>query len=184
MTIYEMVATFKKKYPLTIGWRYKKNASVVERHLNPGEEVLYAFIAQKNDHMLDILGSAVVALTNKRILIGSKRVVMGYFLTSITPDLFNDLKVSSGLIWGKVYIDTAKEFVTLSNISKPALIEIETKISEYMLEQKKENSLNGQGSYSVCKQGLNGANTVGNESTADEVNVVSEAEVVDEMMAK
>ena len=137
-TIYEMVKEFKHKYPLTIGWRYKKNASVVERHLNPGEEVLYAFIAQKNDHMLDILGSAVVALTTDRILIGRKRVVMGYFLDAVTPDLFNDLKVSSGLIWGKVYIDTVKEFITLSNISKPALVEIETKITSYMMEQKKK----------------------------------------------
>lgn len=137
-TIYEMVKDFKNKYPLTIGWRYKKNASVVEKHLNPGEEVLYAFIAQKNDHMLDILSSAVVALTTDRILIGRKRVVMGYFLDSITPDLFNDLKVSSGLIWGKVYIDTVKEFITLSNISKLALVEIETKITAYMMEQKKK----------------------------------------------
>lgn len=137
-TIYEMVATFKHKYPLTIGWRSKKNASVVAKHLNPDEEVLYAFIAQKNDSMFDWFGSAVVALTNKRILIGSKRLVMGYSLTSITPDLFNDLKVASGLIWGKVYIDTAKEFVTLSNISKPALVEIETKITDYMIGQKKK----------------------------------------------
>lgn len=139
-TIYEMVKEFKRKYPLTIGWRYKKNASVVAKHLNPGEEVLYAFIAQKNDHMLDILGSAVVALTTDRILIGRKRVVMGYFLDAVTPDLFNDLKVSSGLIWGKVYIDTVKEFITLSNISKPALVEIETKITSYMMEQKKKYS--------------------------------------------
>ncbi len=136
MTIYEMVRAFKRKYPMTVGWRYKKNASVVAQHLNPNEEVLYAFIAQKNNNMLDFFGSAVIALTNERILIGSKRVVMGYFLDSITPDLFNDLKVASGLIWGKVYIDTVKEFITLSNISKPALIEIETKISEYMLNQK------------------------------------------------
>ncbi len=137
-TIYEMVKEFKKKYPLTIGWRYKKNASVVEKHLNPGEEVTYAFIAQKNEHMLDMLGSAVIALTNERILIGGKRVAMGYYLDSITPDLFNDLKVSSGLIWGKVYIDTVKEFITLSNISKPALVEVETKISAFMIEQKKK----------------------------------------------
>lgn len=137
-TIYEMVREFKRKYPLTIGWRYKKNASVVEKHLNPGEEVLYAFTAQKNDHMLDILGSVVVALTTHRILIGGKRVMMGYYLDAITPDLFNDLKVSSGLIWGKVYIDTVKEFITLSNISKPALVEIETKVSSYMMEQKKK----------------------------------------------
>lgn len=137
-TIYEMVKEFKRKYPLTVGWRYKKNASVVAKHLNPGEEVQYAFIAQKNDSLFDIVSSAVVALTNERILIGRKRVVMGYFLDAITPDLFNDLKVSSGLIWGKIYIDTAKEFVTLSNISKPALVEIETKITSYMMEQKKQ----------------------------------------------
>lgn len=142
VTIYDMVRTFKRKYPLTIGWRYKKNASVVERHLNPGETVQYAFIAQKNDRMLDILSSAVVALTNERILIGSKRVVLGYFLDSITPDLFNDLKVTSSLIWGKVYIDTVKEFITLSNISKPALVEVETKISAYMIEQKKRYGKN------------------------------------------
>ena len=138
-TVQDMVREFKHKYPLTVGWRYKKNSSIVQKHLNPGEEVLYAFIAQKNDHMLDILSSAVIALTTERILIGRKRVVMGYFLDAVTPDLFNDLKVSSGLIWGKVYIDTVKEFITLSNISKPALVEIETKISAYMLEQKKKS---------------------------------------------
>lgn len=137
-TIYEMVRGFKKRYPLTIGWRYKKNARVVEQHLNPGEQVLYAFIAQKNDHFLDIVSSAVVALTSERILIGQKRVAMGYYLSSITPDMFNDLKVTSGLIWGKVHIDTLNELVTLSDISRSALIEVETKVSSYMMEQKKK----------------------------------------------
>ena len=137
-SVYKRVLKFKRKYPMTIGWRLRENAEVVEKHLNPGEEVLYAFIAQKNDNPINIIGSAVVALTNKRILIGRKRVVIGYFLDSITPDMFNDLKVSSGIIWGKVYIDTIKEYVTLSNISKDALTEIETKISEYMMIMKKE----------------------------------------------
>lgn len=136
-SVYDMVAKFKKKYPLTIGWRYRKNASVIAKHLNKGEYVQYAFIAQKNNSPLNILGSAVVALTNKRIMIGRKRVVIGYFLDSITPDMFNDLKVVGGLIWGKVFIDTAKEFITLSNISNDALAEIETNISSYMIEQKK-----------------------------------------------
>ena len=137
-TVYEMVKEFKQKYPLTLGWRYRRHARVIERHLNPGEEVLYAFIAQKNDHMLDILSSAVFVLTNERVLIAQKRVVPGYFLSSVTPDLYNDLKVTSGLIWGKIYIDTVKEFITLSNISKPALIEIETKITSYMSEHKRK----------------------------------------------
>ncbi len=141
-TVYEYALEFKNRHPFTIGWRIKQNASVVEKHLNPGEEVLYAFIAQKNDNPFNIVSSAVVALTNKRILIGRKRVVIGYFLDSITPDMFNDLKVSSGLIWGKVYIDTIKEFVTLSNVSKDALSEIETAISSYMLEEKKKYVIN------------------------------------------
>lgn len=140
-SVYKQVLKFKEKYPWTIGWRLKENSSVVERHLNSGEEVLYAFIAQKNDNPFNIFGSAVVALTNKRILIGRKRVVIGYFLNSITPDMYNDLKISSGIIWGKVYIDTIKEFVTLSNISKDALAEIETEITSYMMEEKKKYGL-------------------------------------------
>lgn len=137
-TVYQKALEFKQKYPMTVGWRLKKNSEVIERHLNPGEKVLYVFVAQKNDNPLDIISTAVVALTNERILIGRKRVVMGYFLDSITPDMFNDLKILSGIIWGKVYIDYVKEFVTLSNISKNALSEIETKISSFMMEQKKK----------------------------------------------
>ena len=55
--------------------------------------------------------------------------------------MFNDLKISSGIILGNVYIDTIKEFVTLSNISKSALTEIETQISSYMMEEKKKYRL-------------------------------------------
>ena len=137
-SVYKKVLLFKNRYPDTIGWRLKQNSEVVEMHLNPEEEVLYAFTAQKNDNPINIVGSCVVALTNKRLLIGRKRVIVGYFLDSITPDMFNDLKISSGIIWGKVHIDTVKEYVTLSNISKDALTEIETKISEYMMKKKKE----------------------------------------------
>jgi len=138
LNIYEEILKFKRKYPITIAWRLKKNSLIAERHLNPDEKVLYTFAAQKNDSFLDIFSSAVVVLTNKRILIGRKRVVFGYFLDSITPDMFNDLKVKSGLIWGKILIDTVKEFVVLSNIDISALPEIETNISSYMMEAKKE----------------------------------------------
>ena len=37
LNVYQHVARFKNKYPLTIGWRYRKNASIVEKHLNPGD---------------------------------------------------------------------------------------------------------------------------------------------------
>ena len=136
--VYKRVMHFKRKHPMTVGWRIRQNSSVVEKHLNDDEEVKYAFIAQKNDNPLNIFESAVVCLTNKRILIGRKRVVFGYFLNSITPDMYNDLEVKGGIIWGKIYIDTVKEFVTLSNISLSALDEIETNITEYMMAEKKK----------------------------------------------
>lgn len=141
-SVYELALEFKKIHPFTVGWRIKQNASVVEKHLNDDEHVLYAFVAQKNNNPFNILGTAVIALTNKRILIGRKRIVIGYFLNSITPDMFNDLKVTSGILWGKIYIDTVKEFIALSNISKDALAEIENAISSYMMEEKKKYGSN------------------------------------------
>lgn len=141
-SVYELALEFKNRHPFTIGWRIRQNASVVEKHLNSDEEVLYAFVAQKNNNPFNIWGTAVIAITSKRILIGRKRVVIGYFLNSITPDMFNDLKVTSGILWGKIYIDTVKEFIALSNISKDALDEIETQISSYMMEEKKKYSMN------------------------------------------
>ena len=136
-SIYSRVIKFKAKYPLTIGWRTRSHCRVVEEHINADETVLYAFTAQKNDSFFDIVSSCVVVLTNKRILIGQKRVVFGYFFYSITPDMFNDFQIKMGLIWGKVYIDTIKELVVLSNISKQALVEVETEVSTIMMEEKK-----------------------------------------------
>ena len=52
--------------------------------------------------------------------------------------MYNDMEIYKGLIWGKVTIDTVKEVVVLTNISKKALDEIETNISEFMLEAKKK----------------------------------------------
>ena len=136
--VYQKVKEFKRKYPFTIAWRLKQHSKIISMHLNPGETVRYAFAAQKNDNPLDIITTYVVALTNKRILLGTKRVLFGYFFTAITPDLFNDLKVKMGLLWGKVYIDTMKELVKFSNIQKEALPEIESCITEYMMEEKQK----------------------------------------------
>ena len=123
---------------MTIGWRLKKHAKIIEMHLNPGEKVKYAFFAQKNDNPLDIITTYAIVLTNKRILLGSKRVLFGYFFTAITPDLFNDLKVKMGLVWGKIIIDSVKEEITLSNIQCEALDDIETEVTEYMMKEKKK----------------------------------------------
>lgn len=136
--LYEELLKFKNKFPWTVAWRIKKHAKVVYQHLNDDEKIVYAFAAQRNDNPIDIITSCVIVITNKRIVIGQKRLLFGYFYYSITPDMFNDLTIKMGLIWGSVYIDTIKELISLSNIQKEALIEIETKISDYMMEEKKK----------------------------------------------
>ena len=90
---YEMVSEFRRKYPLTIAFRLEKHCAIIEKHLNPDEEILYAFPAQKNPNVFEIFYTNVVALTNKRIMIATKRILWGYFLVTITPDMFNDLTV-------------------------------------------------------------------------------------------
>ena len=103
---------------------------------------MYAFAAQKNSSVFEIFYTNVVALTNKRIVIATKRVLWGYFLVTITPDMFNDLTVRKGLIFGNILLDTVNEKVILSNIDPNALDEIETTFSEYMLSEKKKYSIN------------------------------------------
>lgn len=136
--IYNELKKFKNKYPMTISWRLKKHAKVVALHLNPDEQIKYVFAAQKNNNPFDIITTFAVILTDKRIILASKRVLFGYFFTAITPDMFNDLTVKMGIIWGKLSIDTVKEEVILSNIQREALDEIETNITEYMMEEKKK----------------------------------------------
>ncbi len=136
--VYEKAKQFKKRYPLTIAWRLKKHSKIIDLHLNPGEEVKYVFACQKNDNPIDIITTYVIALTNKRILLGQKRLLFGYFFTAITPDMFNDLEVKMGIVWGKIIIDTVKETVYLSNIERDALDEIETNITEYMMKEKQK----------------------------------------------
>ncbi len=135
--VYDNVLLYKKKYG-GISWRIKKHSNVVEKHLNPGEEVIYAFSGQLNDNPLNIFCSAIIVLTNKRILIGQKNILFGYTLNSITPDLFNDMQINEGLVFGKITIDTVKEEVIVSNLSKKSLPEIETNISEFMMREKQK----------------------------------------------
>jgi len=138
MSVYQNARRFKKKFPLTVAWRLKANSAIVEKHLNPGEEIKYIFVGQKNNKFYDFFSTGVIALTNKRILVGRKRVVFGYALDSVMPYMYNDLNIRAGLIWGKVVIDTVKEEIVFSNIDKSALSEIETNISESMIELKRK----------------------------------------------
>lgn len=136
--IYKKVLNFKRKYPLTVAWRLRKHSKVVVEHLNNDEEVIYAFTGQYNGTSYEVFHSAVFVITNKRLLIGVKRALVGYFFYSITPDMFNDLTIISGIIWGKLIIDTVKEVVTISNLDKKSLKELEDYITKYIMEEKQK----------------------------------------------
>ena len=138
MSVYEMALKFKREHKGTVAFRIRKHSEIIERHLNPGEKVLYVFCGQKNTQSYMFINSCVVALTNKRLMIGQKRVLWGYFFTTITPDLYSDLKVRKNLIWSDVEIDTINENVYLSNISPTGAVEIETNVTEFMMKEKKK----------------------------------------------
>ena len=142
MSVYQLALKFKRDYPGTVAFRIKKHSEVIEKHLNPGEKVLYVFCGQKNTQSYMLINSCVVALTNKRLMIATKRLLWGYFFTTITPDLYNDLKVKKGLIWSDIEIDTIRENLYLSNIHPDGAVEVETNITEFMMKEKKKYHIN------------------------------------------
>jgi len=135
--VYTLIKKFRDSYGGGIAWRLKQHSQVIEKHLNPGEDVLYAFCGQLNEGPLEWFNTYVGVVTTKRMLFAHKNLLWGYVLSSITPDLYNDLQVYQGLLWGKIVIDTAKETLVLTNLPKHGLDDIETNISEYMMEYKK-----------------------------------------------
>ena len=138
MKIYNLVSRFKRKYPMTVAHFLKRHSRIVQNIVDKDEQILYAFCGQKNDSYMVLFDSCVIAVTNKRIIIGQKRLLWGYQLITVIPELFNDLKLYSGLIWGKVEIDTVKEVIWVSNLDKKSLDEIETKVNEIMLRNKEK----------------------------------------------
>lgn len=137
-SIYTRVKEFKRKYPFTIAFRLKAHAKVAAQFVGSDEKIIYVFAAQKNFQSYEIINTNIVILTNKRLIVATKRLIFGYFFKMITPEMFNDLTIKDGIIWGKVIIDTVKEQVILSNIDHRALAEIENNITKVMLEEKKK----------------------------------------------
>lgn len=138
MSCYEIAKKFKKRYPLTVSWRLKKHCQIIDNHLNPDEKILYLFAGQDNERPIDLFYTCVVAITNKRIVKATKRIIPGYSFKSITPDMYNDLTVEKNIIWGTIIIDTVKEEIKITNIDPKALDEIETHVTEIMIKAKKE----------------------------------------------
>ena len=136
--VYDKAKEFKRLYPATVAFRIRAHSKVAEKFIGSDEEVKYVFVAQKNYKSYEFINTNVIVLTNKRLLVATKRLIFGYFYRAITPDMFNDLTLRSGILWGKIVIDTVKEKVVLSNIDKAALSEIEQNVSSVMMEEKRK----------------------------------------------
>lgn len=136
---YENVKMFKNKFPHSVTWfRLKKHCAVVEKHLNPDEQILFAFGGQLDNINTSFFNTGVLVLTSQRLIVAQNRFFIGYKFSSITPDLYNDMQVSTGIFWGTLCIDTVKEKIYVSKLDKKSLPEIETYITMYMQETKKQ----------------------------------------------
>ena len=138
MRVYNLVCRFKRKYPMTIAHFLMRHSRVAASIIDSDEKILYAFCGQKNDSYSVLFDTCVVVVTSKRLIIGQKRLIWGYQITTVTPELFNDLKIYSGLLFGKVEIDTVKETIFVSNLDKKSLDEIENNVNNIMLKKKRE----------------------------------------------
>lgn len=136
--VYVKARDFLNRNPGTVAWRLKAHCKVAQMHINDDEEILYAFAAQRGLSSLDMISTHVIVVTNKRLVVAQKRLIFGYFYYSITPDMFNDFTIKKGIIWGAAIIDTVKETVILSNLSSGALVEVETVLTKYIMQKKRE----------------------------------------------
>ena len=62
------------------------------------EEVKDVFAAQKNYQSYEIINTNIIVLTNKRLIVITKRLIFGYFFRMITPEMFNDLTIKNGIL--------------------------------------------------------------------------------------
>lgn len=134
--VYKSLKSFLKKYPMTVAFRVKKHASVVEQHINDDEVVLFSFAGQKNSNLLIPFYTTVIVFTNKRMLLGRKRFFGRYLYTSITPDMLNDFEIYNNIVFGSVEIDTVKEHFIINCLNKKSLPKIEDALSKYMVDEK------------------------------------------------
>ncbi len=142
---YEMVKLFKDKFPKSVTWfRLKNHCEIIDRHLNPNEKILFCMAGQLDDNALSFFNTGVLAITNERLVIAQNRLLIGYKFSSVTPDLYNDLQVDAGIIWGTLTIDTVKEKIYVSNLDKTSLPEVETQITMFMQEAKKKYKDRGE----------------------------------------
>ena len=134
--VYDACRDFLKKYPMTVAWRVKQHAKLIQEHINEDEVPLYAFLGQKDTTIFQPMFTTAIVFTNKRMLMASKKFFGRYYYTSITPDMLNDFQIRASFIYGEVEIDTVKEHFKITCLDKKSLSKIEDALSKYLLNEK------------------------------------------------
>ena len=81
--VYDKLMEFKNKYPGGVTWfRLKQHCNIVEKHLNPNEELVFVFAGQLDKDHFSFFNTGVVAITTERLIVAQNRLIVGYKFSS------------------------------------------------------------------------------------------------------
>ena len=138
-SVYEKARDFKNKYPGTIAFRLNKHAKVIEDNLLEGEKVIHVYCGLNYQNE-----TIIVAVTDKRVIVGHKNIFFGSFCYSIDKSKICEVYASQGVMWGYVRMSTLTDtFVRLYylDLSSPSKIKEEV-IKSTVLETINEREKN------------------------------------------
>lgn len=102
--VYEKLMLFKNRYPHTLTSRLYAHATVAENSLADKEEVLYASCGFD-----ELFRTIIFVVTDKRVLVARKKLVYGYYCTSIDKEKICQINTSKGMFLTNVSIRTLTE---------------------------------------------------------------------------
>ncbi len=117
-----------------------KHFGIIEKNLGADEDVIFSFIGLHNYvSMTKHDNNFAYAVTNKRILLGQKRVV-GEVFQSIALNRINDITFQSGLAYGVITVDAQTERFNVAVIKNQAQ-NINSKLHDLLFELKNESNV-------------------------------------------
>lgn len=117
-----------------------KHFGIIEKNLSPDEDVLFAFIGLHNFVSISKHDkNFAYAITNKRIMLGQKKVI-GEIFQSIALNKINDITYQSGLAFGVLKVDAQTEHFNVA-VDKIQGNNINLKIHGLLLELKTESNI-------------------------------------------
>lgn len=116
-----------------------KHFGIIEKNLGNDENVLFAFIGLHNYVSISKHdNNFAYAVTNKRILLGQKKVI-GEVFQSIALNKINDITFQSGVAYGVITVDAQTEVFNVAVIKSQAN-NINKKLHELLYQLKEESS--------------------------------------------